>query len=70
VPESAEDEMGRIHEEDVTGPGDRGIENRLELRRQEIFLRRHVFGQRLFGGTGTARVRCHLKPKPARKVRV
>jgi hypothetical protein len=30
--------MGRIHEEDVTGPRDRSVERRLELRGKEFLV--------------------------------
>ena len=64
------DEVSGIDEQDVADPGDGIIQDGLNLRFKEFLLRCDVFGQRLFGGTGTARVRCQVKPKPARKVRV
>ena len=68
--EGAVDEVGGIDEEEVTDPGDGIVEGRLKLGFQEFLLDGDVLGQRLLGGTGTARVRCQVKPKPARKVRV
>ena len=50
--------MSRIDEEDVTGSGGCSVKGRLQFGFQELVLRGHVLGQRLFGGTGTARVRC------------
>jgi len=64
------DEVSRIDKEDVTIPRDGFIEDRLELMIQENLLNLDVLAQRLLGGTGTARVRCQVKPRPARNFRV
>ena len=68
--EGAEDEVSRVNEEDVAVSGLSGIKSRLKLGFQELALRGDMFGQRLFGGTGTARVRCQRKPRSLRKTRV
>ena len=73
-PEAAEegaiDEVGGVDEEDVSPSPLGGVEDRLEFGFQERPLLGGMLGQRLFGGTGMARVRCQVKPRPARKVRV
>jgi hypothetical protein len=62
--------VSRIDKEDVSVPRDGLIESGLKLIFQEFLLNRDVFDQRLFGGTGTAWVRCQVKPKSAKNFRV
>src|SRR4029077_5449114 len=68
--EGAEDEVSGIDEEDVSGSRDRGVEGGLKFGLEKLPLGGDVLGQRLFGGTGTARVRCHWKPRSFRNTRV
>ena len=68
--EGAKDEVRGIDEEHVSDSRVGVVESRLELSIPEVALGGDVFGQRLFGGRGTARDRCQVKPREARKVRV
>ena len=56
--ERAVDKMSGINEKDVACSRLGLIKRGLEFVHQELTLRGDVLGQRLFRGTGTARVRC------------
>ena len=49
--------MGRIDEEHMAGPGDCGVQTRLQLAIEKSRLSLDVLGQVFFGGTGTIRAR-------------
>src|SRR5260370_37601688 len=68
--EGAVNEVSGVDEEDVASSRLGGVECGLKFGGQKLPLHGDMLGERLFGGTGTARVCCQRTPSSSRYRRV